>query len=208
MAWSNLLVNILKSPYMWTAFSRICLWFTEKAMAPHSSTLAWKSPWTEEPGGLQSMGSLRVVHDSATSLSLSCIGEGNGNPLQYSCLENPRDGGAWWAAVSGVAQSRTRLKWLSSSSLWFMVNKPVIHRVIEYSSVENVSISYVIFGVQIEMLHNRNHCPLCKWCPAYIMRELSLNLDQRDFCHNIVREELGSSDNRVKIIRDLPASCG
>ena len=48
--------------------------------------------------------------------SLSRIGEGNGNPLQCSCLENPRDGGAWWAAVYGVAQSRTRLKWLSSSS--------------------------------------------------------------------------------------------
>ena len=48
--------------------------------------------------------------------SLSCIGEGNGNPLQCSCLENPRDGRAWWAAIYGVAQSRTRLKWLSSSS--------------------------------------------------------------------------------------------
>ena len=48
--------------------------------------------------------------------SLSCIGEGNGNPLQCSCLENPRDGGAWWAAVYGVAQSWTWLKWLSSSS--------------------------------------------------------------------------------------------
>ena len=48
--------------------------------------------------------------------SLSCIGEGNGNPLQCSCLENPKDGGAWWAAVYGVAQSWTRLKRLSSSS--------------------------------------------------------------------------------------------
>ena len=48
--------------------------------------------------------------------SLSCIGEGNGNPLQCSCLENPRDGGAWWAAVYGVAQSRIQLKRLSSSS--------------------------------------------------------------------------------------------
>ena len=47
--------------------------------------------------------------------SVSCIEEGNGNPLQCSCLENPRDEGAWWAAVSGVAQSRTRLKRLSSS---------------------------------------------------------------------------------------------
>ena len=54
-----------------------------------------------------------------TSLSLSCIGEGNGNPLQCSCLENPRDGGAWWAAVYGVAQSRTRLKWLSSLAALF-----------------------------------------------------------------------------------------
>ena len=84
-------------------------------MAPHSRTLAWKIPWMEEPGGLQSKGSLRVGHDWVTSLSLSCIGEGNGNPLQCSCLENPRDGGAWWA-VYGVAQSRTRLQRLSSSS--------------------------------------------------------------------------------------------
>ena len=53
-------------------------------------------------------------------VSLSCIGEGNGNPLQYSCLENPRDRGTWWAAVFGVAQSRTRLTWLSSSSEWLV----------------------------------------------------------------------------------------
>ena len=111
-------------------------------MAPHSSTLAWKIPWTEEPGRLQSMGSLRVRHNRVTSLSfsLSCIGEGNGNPLQCSCLENPREGGAWWPAVYGVAQSQTWLKRLSSSSssryfreelkLW---RKPVLgkpHRVL------------------------------------------------------------------------------
>ena len=93
---------------------------SEKAMAPHSSTLAWKIPWTEEPGRLQSKGSLRVRHDKVTSyfhFPLSCIGEGNGNPLQCSCLENPRDGGAWWAAVYGVAQSRTQLKRLSSSNI-------------------------------------------------------------------------------------------
>ena len=91
-------------------------------MAPHSSTLAWKIPWTEEPGRLQSMRSLRVGHDWVTSstfhFSLSCIGEGNGNPLQYSCLENPRDGGAWWTAVYGVAQSRTQLSSSSSSRNW------------------------------------------------------------------------------------------
>ena len=54
--------------------------------------------------------------------SLSCIGEGNGNPLQCFCLENPRDGGAWWAAVYGVTQSRTRLKRLSSSSNILLVH--------------------------------------------------------------------------------------
>ena len=72
----------------------------------------------EEPGRLQSMGSLRVVQDWATSLSLFSFlhWRRNGNPLQCSCLENPRDGGAWWAALYGVAQSRTRLKRLSSSS--------------------------------------------------------------------------------------------
>ena len=137
-----------------------------KAMAPHSSTLAWRIPRMAEPGGLQSMGSRRIGHNWVTALSLftfmhwrrqwqptpallpgkshgrrslvgcspwgreesdtteqlhfhfslSCIGEGHCNPLQCSCLENPRDGGAWWAAVYGVAQSRTWLKWLSSSS--------------------------------------------------------------------------------------------
>ena len=61
------------------------------------------SPWGREVG-----------HDWATSLSRT--GEGNGNPLQCSCLENPRDGGAWWAAIYGVTQSRIQLKRLSSSS--------------------------------------------------------------------------------------------
>ena len=92
--------------------------FSEKAMAPDSSILAWKIPWTEEPGRLQSMGPLPV--DTTERLhfhfSLPCTGEGNGNPLQCSCLENPRDGGAWWAAVYGVAQSWARLKKLGSSS--------------------------------------------------------------------------------------------
>ena len=87
-------------------------------MAPHSSTLAWKihgqrtlvgcSPW-----GREESDTTERLH---FHFSLSCIGKGNGKPLQCSCLENPRDRGAWWAAVYGVAQSRTRLKWLSSSS--------------------------------------------------------------------------------------------
>ena len=98
-------------------------------MATYSSVLVWKIPGTGEPGGLPSLGSHRVGHDWSDlavaakliivvtlfsgylfhSYSLS-FGEGNGNPLQYSCLENPMDGGAWWAAVHGAAKSWT---WLS-----------------------------------------------------------------------------------------------
>ena len=163
---SQITATPVSSTIFLTLFFSISLtpWHSEKTMAPHSNTLAWKIPWMEEPGRLQSMGSRRVGHDWATSLSLFtfmywrrkwqptpvflpresqgwgslvgcrlwghrvghdwatslslftlCIGEGNGNPLQYSCLENPRDGGAWWAAFYVVAQSRTRPKWLSSS---------------------------------------------------------------------------------------------
>ena len=87
-------------------------------MAPHSSTLAWKIPWTMSlvgcsPWGHKESDKTERLHFHS---SLSCIGEGNGNPFQCSCLENPRDGGAWWADVYGVAQSQTRLKRLSSSS--------------------------------------------------------------------------------------------
>ena len=91
---------------------------SEKAMATHSSTLAWKIPWTEEPGRLPSVGSHRVGHDWVTSLSLFTFmhWRRNGNPLQCSCLENPMDRGAWWAAVYGISQSWTQLKQLSSSS--------------------------------------------------------------------------------------------
>ena len=82
---------------------------SEKSMATHSSALAWEISWTEEPGRLQSMGceELDRTEQLHFHFSLSCIGEGNGNPLQCSCLENPRDRGAWWAAVHWVTQSRT-----------------------------------------------------------------------------------------------------
>ena len=83
-------------------------------MATHSSTLASKIPWMEESGRLRSMGSPRVGHVRVTSLSR--IGEGNGNPLQCFCLENPRDGGAWWAAIYGVAHSWTQLNDLAAAA--------------------------------------------------------------------------------------------
>ena len=76
-------------------------------------SLVGRSPW-----GCEESDMTEQLH---FHFSLSCTGEGNGNPLHCSCLENPRDGGAWWAAVYGVAQSRTRLKWLSSSNSWELV---------------------------------------------------------------------------------------
>ena len=92
-------------------------------MATHSSVLAWKILWTEEPGGLQSMGSqsqtqlsdftfmygiVNIVSFYFNWLAVGYLNrEGNGTPLQYSCLENPMDGGAWWAAVHGIAKSDT-----------------------------------------------------------------------------------------------------
>ena len=93
-------------------------------MAPHSSTLVWQIPWMEEPGRLQSMGLLGVGHEWVTSLSLFTFmhWRRKWQPTPCSCLENTRDGGAWWDAVYRVTQSRTRLKWLSSSSRnlrWF-----------------------------------------------------------------------------------------
>ena len=100
----------------------------EKAMAPHSSTPAWKTHGWRSLVGCSPWG--RWGSDTTEQLhfpfSLSCIREGNGNPLQCSCLENPRGGGAWWAAVYGITQSRIWLKWLSSSNgvqVWSLVRE-------------------------------------------------------------------------------------
>ena len=86
-------------------------------MATHSCTFAWRIPWMTlvgcSPWGREEWDTTEHLH---FHFSLSCIGEGNGNPLQYFCLENPRDRGAYWAAVYGVAESRTPLMRLSSSS--------------------------------------------------------------------------------------------
>ena len=92
----------------------------EKAMATHSSTLAWKIPWMEEPGRLQSIGLQRVGHNWATSLLLFTFMHWRRTwqptPVFLPGEHWARDGGAWWAAIYGVAQSQTWLKWLSSSS--------------------------------------------------------------------------------------------
>ena len=101
--------------------------FMEKAMAPHSSTLAWKIPWTEELGRLQSMGSLRVGHGWATSLSLFTFmhWRRKWQPIPVFLPGESQGREARWAAVYGVAQSRTWLKWLSSSSRTFSL---ILHK--------------------------------------------------------------------------------
>ena len=87
-------------------------WHPTPVLLPGKSR-GWRSLVGCSPWGRWGSDRTGQLH---SHFSLSCIGEGNGNPLQCSCLENPRDGGAWWAAVYGVAQSWTRLKRLSSSS--------------------------------------------------------------------------------------------
>ena len=87
-------------------------WHPTPVLLPGKSH-GWRSLVGCSPWGREESDMTEQLH---FHFLLSCIGEGNGNPLQCSCLENPRDGGAWWAAVYGVPQSRTRLKWLSSSS--------------------------------------------------------------------------------------------
>ena len=106
--------TVLSLSHVWLFCNPIDI-ASEKAMAPHSSTLAWKIPWTEEPGRLQSMGSLRVRHDWATSLSLFTFmhWRTKWQPTPVFLPGEPQGRGSLVAAVYGVTQSRTRLKWLS-----------------------------------------------------------------------------------------------
>ena len=88
-------------------------WDPTSVLLPEKSH-GWRSLVGCSPWGCEESDTTERLH---FHLSLSCIGEGNGNPLQCSCLENLRDGGAWWATIYGVAQNWTRLKWLSNSSI-------------------------------------------------------------------------------------------
>ena len=92
-------------------------WHPTPVLLPGKSH-GWGSLVGYSPWGCEELDTTERLH---FPFSLSCIGEGNGNPLQRSCLENPRDGGAWWAAIYGVTQSQTQLKRLSSSSSLIMI---------------------------------------------------------------------------------------
>ena len=91
-------------------------WYPTPVLLPGKSH-GWRSLEGCSPWGRKESDTTERLH---FHVSLSCIGEGNGNSLQCSCLMNPRDGGAWWAAVYGVAQSWTGLKQLSSSNLEYL----------------------------------------------------------------------------------------
>ena len=104
--WRTPVCHLFRYLDSWIKSLFLLYWFT--GLSHGRRSLVGCSPW-----GLEESDTTKQLH---FHFSLSCTGEGNGNPLQRSCLENPRDRGAWWAAVYGVAQSRTRLKRLSSSS--------------------------------------------------------------------------------------------
>ena len=112
-------------------------------MARHSSTLAWQIPWTEEPGRLQSMGSLRVRHEWVTSVSLFTFmhWRRKWQPTPVFSLGESQRRGSLWAAVYGVAQSQTRLKWLSRSSSRIKSREgnggEVLENPLQYSCLEN-----------------------------------------------------------------------
>ena len=113
-------------------FSRRRQWHPTPVLLPGKShgrrSLVGCSPWGRDESDSTERLHFHFLH--------SCIGEGNVNPLHCSCLENPRDGGAWWAAVYGVAQSRTRLKRLSSSSSsTFQTRKDLVNHQISLQSI-------------------------------------------------------------------------
>ena len=116
-------------------------WHPTPVLLPGKSH-GWRSLVGCSPWGCSESDRTERLH---FHFSLSCIGEGNGNPLQCSCLENPRDRGAWWAAEYGIVQSRTQLKWLSSSSMMCVDMKKLYYSQytesfhLQFSSVESLS---------------------------------------------------------------------
>ena len=118
-------------------------------MAPHSSTLAWKIPWTEEPGRLQSIGSWRVGHDWVTSLSLFTFmhWRRKGQPTPVFLPGESQGRGAWWAAVYGVTQSRTLLKRLGMKTNEILKSQGFIHSMWEDGKVVKNQI-LIFFKIQ------------------------------------------------------------
>ena len=137
----------------------------------------WRSLEGCSPWGRWGLDTTERLH---FHFSLSCIGEGNGNPLQYSCLENPRDGGACWAAVYGVAQSRTWLKWLSINislnlalrSSWHKLQSTPGLIFPDYRASPSLAAKNVINLISVLTI---------LWCPCI---ELSLVLLEESICYD------------------------
>ena len=132
--------------YVYTAFWR-------RQWPPTPLLLSGKSHGQRSLVGCSPWG--RKVLDTTERLhfhfSLSCIGEGNGNPLQCSCLENPRDGGAWWAAVYGVAENQTWLKGLSSSSSILLFSRSWTARRSNQSILKEISPDISLEGMMLKL---------------------------------------------------------
>ena len=135
-------------------FKNMHLWHPTPVLLPGKSrgrsSLVRCSPW-----GCEESDTTEQLH---FHFSLSCIGEGNGNPLQCSCQENPRDREAWWAAVYGVTQSRTQLKWLSSSSTVkfaiFLGTVLKMYKIEGVVELHNTTFKNWCDGMVKKMLHN------------------------------------------------------
>ena len=114
-------------------------WHPTPVLQPGKSH-GWRSLVGCSPWGRQESDTTERLH---IHFRLSCIGEGNGNPLQYSCLENPRDRRAWWAAIYGVSQNQTRLKQLSSSSS-MSLDKCVMTCIHHYDILNNLTLLKIL----------------------------------------------------------------
>jgi len=128
-------------------------------MAPHSSTLAWKIPWMEEPWGHWESDTTERLH---FHFSLSCIGEGNGNPLQCSCLENLRDGGAWWLPSMGL--HRVRHDWSDLAAAVISCNICLVSGLVHLAHFAN-------FDSDLQNLSSLQICQIL-WPPLLLVTSL------------------------------------
>ena len=147
-------------------------WHPTPLLVPGKSR-GWRNMEGCSPWGRWGLDTTERLH---FHFSLSFIGEGNGNLLQCSCLENPRDGGAWWAAVYVVAKSRTRLRWLSSSSismgLRFFLYEDFELKMQFHRKIEAIHILLFIFGKFICMVQ------------MIFLHQLSSQIFQKKIIHN------------------------
>ena len=148
----------------------------------------WRNLVGCSPWGLEESDTTEWLH---FHFSLSCTGEGNGNPLQCSCLENPRDGGAWWAPIYGVVQSRTRLKWLSSSRQWFLACQNV------WNSVKTINRRKCL---PLNVLMRKDETPKDKDPNIHLKwaKEQQIKLKENNKEQKLVKEKTNVEQRKIK----------